>query len=173
MIWAASNFSKSCLQQISLSPFLTTLPYMWSRSSRQEVFCKKDVLRNFTKFTGKHLRQSLFFNKICGPKTCNFITKETLAQLFSCQFCEIFWEHFFFQNTPGGRFWWCLSSLNIKTAILNQESVFVIALKCLSGINLTMDEWKRSTENLTFNILLILMVQKQSKVRAWSLFGLK
>ena len=25
------------------------------RSSRPEVFCKKDVLRNFAKFTGKHL----------------------------------------------------------------------------------------------------------------------
>ena len=26
-----------------------------------DVFCKKDVLRNFTKFTGKDLCQSLFF----------------------------------------------------------------------------------------------------------------
>ena len=25
------------------------------RSSRPELFCKKDVLRNFTTFTGKHL----------------------------------------------------------------------------------------------------------------------
>ena len=33
-----------------------------SRSSRLEVFCKKDVPRNFSKFTGKHLCQSLFFN---------------------------------------------------------------------------------------------------------------
>ena len=30
-------------------------------SSRPEVFCKKGVLGNFTKFTGKHLWQSLFF----------------------------------------------------------------------------------------------------------------
>ena len=29
--------------------------------SRPEVFCKKVVLRNFTKFTGKHLCQNLFF----------------------------------------------------------------------------------------------------------------
>ena len=27
------------------------------------MFCKKGVLRNFAKFTGKHLCQSLFFNK--------------------------------------------------------------------------------------------------------------
>ena len=31
-----------------------------------EVFCKKSVLKDFTKFTGKHLCQSLFFNKVAG-----------------------------------------------------------------------------------------------------------
>ena len=36
------------------------------RSSRQEVFCKKGLLRNFAKFTGKHLCQSHFFNKVAG-----------------------------------------------------------------------------------------------------------
>ena len=33
------------------------------RSSRPEVLCKKGVLKNFTKFIGKHLCQSLFSNK--------------------------------------------------------------------------------------------------------------
>ena len=37
-----------------------------NRSSRQEVFCKKGVVGNFTKFTGKHLCQSLLFNKVAG-----------------------------------------------------------------------------------------------------------
>ena len=47
------------------------------RSSCQDVFCKKGVLKNFTKFTRKHLCQSLFFNKVAGlrPETCNFIKK--------------------------------------------------------------------------------------------------
>ena len=49
---------------------------------------RKGVLRNFTKFTGRHLRQSPFFNKAAGP-VCNFINKETLAQVSSCEFCEI------------------------------------------------------------------------------------
>ena len=35
------------------------------RSSRPEVFCEKGVLKNFTKFTGKHLRQ-YFFNEVAG-----------------------------------------------------------------------------------------------------------
>ena len=30
------------------------------------MYCKKGLLRNFTKFTGKHLCQSLFFNKVAG-----------------------------------------------------------------------------------------------------------
>ena len=36
----------------------------FSRSSRPEVFRKNGVLRNFAKFTGTHLCQSLFFNKV-------------------------------------------------------------------------------------------------------------
>ena len=36
------------------------------RSSRLEVFLKKRVLKSFTKFTGKHLWQILFFNKVTG-----------------------------------------------------------------------------------------------------------
>ena len=38
-------------------------PLITSRSSPPEVFCKISVLIIFPKFTGKHLRQSLFFNK--------------------------------------------------------------------------------------------------------------
>ena len=34
------------------------------KSSHPEVICKKGVLRNFTKFSGKYVCQSLFFNKV-------------------------------------------------------------------------------------------------------------
>ena len=36
------------------------------RSSHRRCSIKKDVLKNFAKFTRKHLRQSLFFNKVAG-----------------------------------------------------------------------------------------------------------
>ena len=49
------------------------------------MFWKKGVLRNFAKFTGKQLRQSLFW-----LQACNFIKKEALAQVFSFEFCKIF-----------------------------------------------------------------------------------
>ena len=31
-----------------------------------ELFCKRGILKHFAKFTGKHLWQSLFFNKVAG-----------------------------------------------------------------------------------------------------------
>ena len=38
--------------------------YPLTRSSRPEVFCREGVVGNFAKFTGKHLCQGLFFNKV-------------------------------------------------------------------------------------------------------------
>ena len=45
-------------------------------------------LKTFAKFIGKHL---------CH---CNFIKKETLAQVFFCEFCNIFKNTFFYKTTP-------------------------------------------------------------------------
>ena len=72
------------------------------RSSRPEVFCKKAVIRNFAKFTGKHLCQSLLFIKNCRHKASasNFIKKETLAQVFFCEFCEISRNNFCYRIPP-------------------------------------------------------------------------
>ena len=53
---------------------------------------KKGVLRNFTKFTGKHVPESF------RPKACNFIKKETLAEVFSCEFCEFSKNTFFTEH---------------------------------------------------------------------------
>ena len=60
------------------------------RRSYRRCSVKIVVLKNFAKLTGKHLYQGLFFNKVVGLRPANFIKKETLAQLFSCDFCEIF-----------------------------------------------------------------------------------
>ena len=39
------------------------------------MFCKKGVLKDFAKFTGKYLCQSLFFNKVAGG--ANTVTTNT------------------------------------------------------------------------------------------------
>ena len=71
-----------------------------SRSNRPEVFCEKGFLRNFVKFTGKHLCQSLFFNKVAGLRPATLLKKETLAQVFSCKFYEISKNNFFYRTPP-------------------------------------------------------------------------
>ena len=68
-------------------------------SSRPEVFCKKGVPRNFAKFTGKDLHQSLFYNEVEGIRPTVFTKKETLAQAFSCEFCKIL-KNTIFHGTP-------------------------------------------------------------------------
>ena len=39
------------------------------RSSHRGCSVRKGVLKNFAKFSGKHLCQSLFFNKVAGLRT--------------------------------------------------------------------------------------------------------
>ena len=42
--------------------------------------------------------QSFFFNKVAGLRPWNFIKKKTLAQVFSCEFCEISKNTFFTEH---------------------------------------------------------------------------
>ena len=45
------------------------------REAAPEVFCKTGVIRNFAQFTGKHLCQSLFFNKVGGLRPATLLKK--------------------------------------------------------------------------------------------------
>ena len=88
------------------------------------MFCKNSVFRNFTNFTGKHLCQSLFLNKV--PGLYNFIKKKTLAQMFSCEFCEIS-KNIFLHKT----LWWLFLIYNIEEVLLHEmekKNSFIIDL---------------------------------------------
>ena len=64
------------------------------------MFCKKGFIRNFTKFTGKHLCQSLF--KLgCS----NFIKKRDWHRYFPVNFAQFLRTPFFIEH-----FWWLLLS---------------------------------------------------------------
>ena len=54
------------------------------------MFCTKGVLRNFAKFTGKHLCQSFFFNKVADLRPATLLKKRLWHRCFSCGFCKIF-----------------------------------------------------------------------------------
>ena len=59
--------------------------YVSAESSHRRSSVRKGVLRNFVKFRGKELCQSLFFNKVAGR---NATGMHRAAQVFSCEFYE-------------------------------------------------------------------------------------
>ena len=70
------------------------------RSSHQRCSLKKGVLRNFTKFTGKHLCQSLFFYKVVGLRPATLLKKRLWHRCFSVKFVK-FLRTPLLQNTSG------------------------------------------------------------------------
>ena len=77
---------------------LDSFKYSLCRNSYQRCSLRKGVLRNFAKFTEKRLCQSRFFIKLLHAEAYNFIEKETLVQVFSCEFCEISKNAFFTEH---------------------------------------------------------------------------
>ena len=59
-----------------------------SRSSHQEVFYKKRVLRNFAKFTGKHLCQGLFFHKVADHRPVTLLKRRFRHRCFPVNFAK-------------------------------------------------------------------------------------
>ena len=66
----------------------------WCESSwrsRQEVFCKKSVLRNSRKFIGKQLRESLLFNKVAGLGPATLLKKSFVKFRRTSFYIERLW----------------------------------------------------------------------------------
>ena len=88
------------------------------RSSRLKVFCKKDVLRNVTKSTGK--------------------------QVFSCGFCDIS-QNIFFHRTPlvvASGVWWCIDiKLVIWTGYMGWVDLWPLMLKLSLFIIKVLSRW--------------------------------
>ena len=101
------------------------------RSSHLQVFYEKGVLRNFAKFIGKQLCQSPFSNPVAGqrPEAWNFIKKEALAQVFSCKFCEISKNTFYYRThlwsvKKERKFFKLASVESVKTACVCVALIF-------------------------------------------------
>ena len=134
-------FNRKCSYLISPPSQGHLMEKFWLNIQNQETLeavvkrCSVGALRNFTKFTGKHLCQSLFF------KACNFIKKETLTQVFSCEFWEISKNTFLHRTvTFGDCFWNTFSIEHLRVTVfmlqLNHHQsyhfrVFPINADCL------------------------------------------
>ena len=73
------------------------------RSSQQRCSVRIGVLRNFTKFTGKHLCQSLFFNKVAGLRPATLFKKKLWRRCFPVNSVKFLRTHFYIEPL-----WWLL-----------------------------------------------------------------
>ena len=97
--------------------------------SSWEVFSRKAVLRNFTKFTVKHLCHSLFFNKVAGLRPLTLLKKRLCYRCFPVNFAEFsrilfFIEHLWWlppdvatvKSQVNGKIFWFGISRNLRLA---------------------------------------------------------
>ena len=89
------------------------------------MFCKKVVLKNFAKLTGKHLCQSLFLNKVAG-QPATLLKIRIWRRCFPVNFAK-FLRATFLQNTCRGCFWintfYRLSVLHLHTRNRSRNSL--------------------------------------------------
>ena len=84
--------------------------FLFVRSSHQEVFCKKGVLRNFEKLTKKHLRGSLFFDKVAGLRPATLLKKRLWHRCFPVNFVKFLRTSFLTEDLR----WLLLIFLNVS-----------------------------------------------------------
>ena len=67
------------------------------RSCRLEVFCRKGIVRNFAKFTGKHLHQILFLKKVADVRPATLL-KRLWYRCFPVNFKKFLRTSFFYRT---------------------------------------------------------------------------
>ena len=93
-----SKLSKPTNLRKKLSPtFIFFFFFAFQRSSCPEVFYKKSVLRNFTKFTAKTYAKVSFLIQVQAV-ACIFFKKK-LTQVFSYEFCKTS-QNFSYRTPP-------------------------------------------------------------------------
>ena len=91
-----SSWSQQITLQYCETAFTCCQRKSHGKKQLPEVFYKKDALKNFAKFTEKHMCRCRL-----RPTT---LLKMRHQHLFSCEFCEIFSGHLFYRTHPGNCF---------------------------------------------------------------------
>ena len=92
------------------------------RSSFQGLFSEKGVLKNFAKFTGKHLCQSLFFNKVVGVRSVTLLKKRLWHKRSPVHFMQFLRTPFFYKTplVPAFTAYNKIETVHIKFQIKSQ-----------------------------------------------------
>ena len=100
--------------------------HILNRSSRQRCSVKEGVLRNFAKFTGKHLCQSLFFNKDAGLRPATLLKRDSGARVF-LWVLRNFYEHLLYRTPLDDCF--CLKNKQKKKYVCIRGIISLIVMK--------------------------------------------
>ena len=100
-----------------------TLLKSWSicKSSRLVVLCKKAFLKSSQNSQENNYASVSF----CRP-ACNFIKKETLAPVFSCELCEIFKNSFYYRTPSVAGSCICNKISEVCLTILRRQTLNVL-----------------------------------------------
>ena len=99
----------------------------WEVSKAATCSVRKGVLRKFAKFTRKHLRQSLFFNKVAGLWPATLLKKRLWHRCFPVNFLK-FLRTPFLTETSARCFWWLFDSVFISQVVFPRVSLWLYIL---------------------------------------------
>ena len=97
---------------------LKSLENVLSEAAVQRCSVKRGLLRNFAKFTGKHLCQSHFFNKVAVMRSAAFLKKRLWSRCFPVDFVKLLRTPFFVEYL-----WWLLQYFVRIQTKLSQETL--------------------------------------------------
>ena len=107
-----SQFATLLLTSIWIASILCILKFRElchsTESTHPEMFCEKGVLKNFAKFTGKHLCQTFSFSKVAVLTPATLFKKKLLHRCFPVNFAKFLRTPFCIEHL-----WWlCLKAQN-------------------------------------------------------------
>ena len=105
---------------------------MLSEASTRSVLWTKNVLRNFTKLTRKHLCQSLFFNKVATLSAATSLKKDSGTGVFPW-ILRNFEEHHFYR-TPLYNCCCCLWRLATGNSCRRAAKTFAVGKSAVVSI---------------------------------------
>ena len=100
-----------------------------------EVFYRKKAFLKISQNSQKNTYARVSFLIKLQTHACNFIKKETLAQVFSCEFCKIFKKTFFTEN-----FLKTASAIQKRFSLKMLSNVIVLEIS-LKGLKKTCEIW--------------------------------
>ena len=108
--------------------------------------CKKGVLRNFAKFTGKYLCQSLFFNKVAGLRSATLFKKRLWHRCFPLNLAKFLRIPF-----PTEHLWWLFLTHKMRkqvSSLIVEVSLYMVHHSNAHIFSLILGEAKQRFDNL-------------------------